>query len=151
MRTGLLAAALALAASAAWAGSLEPLQDYVDSRGHGEMDHSYPLVRCGALYMTSLKAAGTDLTPEKAEQVQATAMKMAAIAAKFRMQPGDDPTAVANGVMDDLEGLMAQYAERGGGQGFGGDSLVKKDFKYCRTVTEPFVQAYDMNPPPAAQ
>jgi hypothetical protein len=132
----------------AMAADLNPIQDYVDARGYGQMDHSYPLVRCGALYMTSLKVAGEGLEPEKAVMVQETAMKMAAIASKFRMRDGDDPTQVANGVMDDLEGLIGDYEARATGRrGFSGDSLVKKDFKYCRTVSEPFVRAYDMDPP----
>jgi hypothetical protein len=143
-----LLAALAALAGPAAAETLRPIQEYVDARGWGRMDHAYPLVRCGALYMTSVQVAGADLPAERAEQILATAQKMLAIASSFRLAPGDDPERTANGVMDEAERLMTDYQARGGGRAFGGDALVKKDFRYCRTVSEPFVRGYRFEPPP---
>jgi hypothetical protein len=143
--------ALALSGAPALAAGLEPIQDYVNARDYGERDHSYPLLRCGALYLASLKLTGDTLEPERAGQIAETATKMVAVATHFRVHPGVDPEAEANRTMDQVEVLVADYMGRatgGRGKAFGADSLVKKDFKYCRTVTEPFVRNYDFNPPP---
>jgi hypothetical protein len=141
----LLIGLLLLAAGPAWAG-MAPIRDYVNGGRAGERDHSYPLMRCGALYMASLKAAEGDVDAEKAEKVMQTAMKMIAIASSFRMKPGDDPTATTNAIMDDVERMVAEYGADGGS--FGSTSLVKQDFKYCRNFAEPFARNYNMDPPP---
>ncbi len=148
-RTALLLAMLCLAAGPAYAG-LAPIQDYVDSAKAGQRDHAYPLVRCGALYMASLKVAGDGLAPEKADQVMSTAMKMVAIATTFRLKPGDDAGKTANLVMDEVEGMIAAYEAEGGGS-FNSGALVKKDFKYCRNFAEPFARNYNMDPPKDVQ
>ncbi len=141
-----LVIAAALMCLAAPAAALAPIQNHLNSGRAGERDHAYPLMRCGALYMASLKSAGDDVEPGKAEQVMATAMKMIAIASSFRLKPGDDPERVANGVMDEVESMIGDYAAEGG-RAFASASLVKQDFKYCRNFAEPFARNYDMNPP----
>ena len=147
--TATILAVLCLAAGPAAAG-MAPIQDYVDSAKAGQRDHGYPLVRCGALYMASLKVAGDSLAPEKADQVMSTAMKMVAIATTFRLKPGDDAGKAANAVMDEVEGFIAAY-EADGGASFNSGALVKKDFKYCRNFAEPFARNYNMDPPKDAQ
>lgn len=137
---------LLLAAGPAWA--MAPIQDYLETGRAGERDHAYPLMRCGALYMSSLKVAGADVTPEKAENVMQTAMKMIAIGTSFRMKAGDDPTATANGVMDEVERMVAEYDVQSPTSGKG--SLVNQDFKYCRNFAEPFARNYNMDPPQGA-
>ncbi len=136
---------LLLAAGPAW-GAMAPIRDYVNGGRAGERDHSYPLMRCGALYMASLKAAQGDVSEDKAANVMQTAMKMIAIATSFRMKPGDDAAATANAIMDEVERMIADYGAEG--SGFGTTSLVKQDFKYCRNFAEPFARNYSMDPPP---
>ncbi|MEN3975258.1 hypothetical protein [Emcibacter sp. SYSU 3D8] len=131
------------------AQALAPIRDYLSTGEAGERDHAYPLMRCGALYMSSLKVAGAGVTPDKAENVMQTAMKMIAIATSFRMTPGDDPTATANGVMDEVERMVEEYGAESAATGRG--SLVKQDFKYCRNFAEPFARNYDMDPPQAVR
>lgn len=129
---------LALAAPA-WGAGMESIQGYVDSHGPGERDHGYPLMRCAALYLASLRSA--DVPEDKAANVMATAQKMIAIAANFHLQPGQDPAAVANGVMDKVEGMVADYGS------LDDAPLVKQDFKYCRNFGEPFARNYQMARP----
>lgn len=130
------------------AQAMAPIQDYLNTGRAGERDHAYPLMRCGALYMSSLKLAGAEVTPEKAGNVMQTAMKMIAIATSFRMKTGDDATATANGVMDEVERMVGAYDAQGPGAGKG--SLVNQDFKYCRNFAEPFARNYNMDPPQGA-
>jgi hypothetical protein len=118
---------LLFAAGPAWA--MAPIQDYLETGRAGERDHAYPLMRCGALYMSSLKVAGADVTPEKAENVMQTAMKMIAIGTSFRMK-------------------VAEYDAQSPTSGKG--SLVNQDFKYCRNFAEPFARNYNMDPPQGA-
>ena len=58
----------------------------------------------------------------------------------------DDVTATVNGLMDEVERMMADYGSGGGGL-FGGNELVKQDFKYCRNFAEPFARNYQMARP----
>lgn len=141
----LLPILLALLAAAAPAHALAPIRDYLDTGRAGERDHAYPLMRCGALYMSSLKAQGAEVAAEKAENVMQTAMKMVAIATSFRMQPGDDPTITANAVMDEVEKMVSAYGAEH--TAVSKTSLLAQDFKYCRNFAEPFARNYDMNPP----
>ena len=50
------------------AQAMAPIRDHLDTGRAGERDHAYPLMRCGALYMSSLKASD-DVPPEKAEML----------------------------------------------------------------------------------
>jgi hypothetical protein len=134
---------LLLAAGSAFA--MAPIRDHLDTGRAGERDHAFPLMRCGALYMSSLQASGPDAPPDKAEHIWETAMKMVAIATSFRMKPGDDPAATANGVMDEVERMVSQYAAESAGASK--TSLLAQDFKYCRNFAEPFARNYNMDPP----
>ncbi len=125
--------------------AMAPIRDFLDSGRAGERDHAYPLMRCGALYMSSLQAPGDDVAPEKAENIRGTAMKMIAIATSFRMKQGDDPTATANSVMDEVERMVASYAAENAAASK--TSLLAQDFKYCRNFAEPFARNYNMEPP----
>ena len=141
----LLPILLTLLAAAEPAQAMEPIGDHLNSGSAGERDHAYPLMRCGALYMSSLRESGAAVAPEKAETVMQVAMKMIAIATSFRMQPGDDPTSTANTVMDEVERMVDAYgAERAA---VSKTSLLAVDFKYCRNFAEPFARNYNMDPP----
>ncbi len=130
------------------AQAMSPIRDHLNTGRAGERDHAYPLMRCGALYLSSLKASDADLPPEKAEHILQTAMKMVAIATSFRMKQGDDATATANGVMDEVERMVAAYA--GESAASSKTSLLAQDFKYCRNFAEPFARNYSMDPPQGA-
>ena len=130
------------------ARAMAPIRDHLNTGDAGQRDHAYPLMRCGALYMSSLRAQVEGVAPEKAENIRGTAMKMIAIATSFRMRPGDDPTATANGVMDEVERMVAAYA--GESAASSKTSLLAQDFKYCRNFAEPFARNYNMDPPQGA-
>lgn len=129
------------------AQAMAPIRDHLDTGRAGERDHAYPLMRCGALYMSSLKASD-DVPPEKAENIMRTAMKMIAIATSFRMKQGDDAAATANGVMDEVERMVAAYGAESAAASK--TSLLAQDFKYCRNFAEPFARNYNMDPPQGA-
>jgi hypothetical protein len=134
---------LLLAAGPAFA--MAPIRDQLNTGRAGERDHAFPLMRCGALYMSSLQASGSGTPPEKADHIRQTAMKMIAIATSFRMKPGDDAAATANGVMDEVERMVSEYAAESAGTSK--RSLLAQDFKYCRNFAEPFARNYNMDPP----
>jgi hypothetical protein len=136
-------ALLLFAAGSAFA--MAPIRDHLNTGRAGERDHAFPLMRCGALYMSSLQASGPDAPVEKAEHIRQTAMKMIAIATSFRMKPGDDAAATANGVMDEVERMVSAYAAESAGASK--TSLLAQDFKYCRNFAEPFARNYNMDPP----
>jgi hypothetical protein len=125
--------------------AMAPIRDHLNTGRAGERDHAYPLMRCGALYMSSLQAQGDALAFEKADNIRGTAMKMIAIATSFRMQRGDDPTATTNGVMDEVERMVTAYAAENAAASK--TSLLAQDFKYCRNFAEPFARNYNMEPP----
>lgn len=139
---------LGLLLAAGPAQAMAPIRDHLNTGRAGERDHAYPLMRCGALYMSSLKAQEADVPPEKAGHILQTAMKMIAIATSFRMTPGDDAAATANGVMDEVERMVAAYA--GESAAASKTSLLAQDFKYCRNFAEPFARNYNMDPPQGA-